>query len=132
MQALPEKKAPDLGLQRKEKAAKENVSGREKTGNGKVDGMSEMEKNYEEMGAALGRLCSEKNKAYGNSFGDKSAEFLKLLYPNGINPDQYKNMLALARIFDKQMRIATDKDAFGENPFADIAGYGILMCGETK
>jgi cell division protein FtsB len=24
------------------------------------------------------------------------------------------------------MRIATDKDAFGESPFQDIAGYGLL------
>jgi hypothetical protein len=25
------------------------------------------------------------------------------------------------------MRIATAKDALGENPYRDIAGYGILM-----
>jgi hypothetical protein len=35
-------------------------------------------------------------------------------------------MLAVTRIVDKLFRIATDKDAFGENPFKDIAGYGIL------
>jgi hypothetical protein len=34
--------------------------------------------------------------------------------------------LLLVRIFDKQMRIATDADALGESPFADISGYGIL------
>ena len=35
-------------------------------------------------------------------------------------------MLAVVRIVDKLFRIATDKDAFGESPFKDIAGYGIL------
>jgi hypothetical protein len=35
-------------------------------------------------------------------------------------------MLAITRIVDKLFRIATKKDAFGENPFKDIAGYGIL------
>ncbi len=35
-------------------------------------------------------------------------------------------MLAITRIIDKLFRIATKKDAFGESPFKDIAGYGIL------
>jgi hypothetical protein len=35
-------------------------------------------------------------------------------------------MLAITRILDKLFRIATRKDAFGESPFKDIAGYGIL------
>ena len=35
-------------------------------------------------------------------------------------------MLAITRIVDKLFRIATKKDAFGESPFKDIAGYGIL------
>ena len=41
-------------------------------------------------------------------------------------PDQYTDMLAVVRIFDKLFRIATRKDAFGESPFKDIAGYGLL------
>jgi hypothetical protein len=73
----------------------------------------------------LGRTVAEKNTAYGSAFA-KSGEFLKLLYPDGISPDQYTDMLLLVRIFDKQMRIATDKRALGESPFRDIAGYGIL------
>jgi hypothetical protein len=68
---------------------------------------------------------AEKNVAYGSAFS-KSGDFLKLLYPDGIRPEQYTDMLLLVRIFDKQMRIATDKNALGENPFSDIAGYGIL------
>lgn len=78
-----------------------------------------------EIGAELGELVATKNAAYGSSFSS-SADFLRLLYPNGVKPEQYLHMLTVARIFDKLMRIATDKDAFGEEPFKDIAGYAIL------
>ena len=74
----------------------------------------------------IGALVEEKNKAYGSSF-EKCGDFLRLLYPEGLRPEQYQDALALVRIFDKQMRIATAKDALGENPYRDIAGYGILM-----
>lgn len=80
---------------------------------------------YERIASAIGELVDEKNKAYGDAF-NKSGEFLKLLYPNGVKPEQYSDMLVIVRIFDKLMRIATAKDALGENPFKDIAGYGIL------
>jgi|TARA_R110002020_G_scaffold72542_4_gene186634 hypothetical protein len=80
---------------------------------------------FEKIANEIGKLVDEKNKAYGSSFL-KSEKILQILYPNGITPDQYKNMLAITRIVDKLFRIATDKDAFGENPFKDIAGYGIL------
>jgi hypothetical protein len=73
----------------------------------------------------LGALLVEKNQAYGSSF-EKSGEFLRLLFPHGIQPHQYGDVLLLVRIFDKQMRIATRKDAFGESPYRDLAGYGIL------
>lgn len=75
---------------------------------------------FEKIGTDIGKLVEEKNKAYGNSF-KKSGEFLQLLYPSGIRPDQYQDVLSLVRIFDKQMRIATDKNAYGENPYRDIA-----------
>ena len=32
-------------------------------------------------------------------------------------------MLAITRVVDKLFRIANRKDAFGENPWQDIAGY---------
>lgn len=80
---------------------------------------------YDEMAVQIGALVTEKNAAYGDSFA-KCGEFLRLLFPDGIQPAQYDDALALVRIFDKQMRIATRKDAFGESPFRDIAGYGIL------
>lgn len=80
---------------------------------------------YQTIGKDVGTLVDEKNAAYGDSFA-KCGEFLKLLYPNGIKPEQYTDALCLVRIFDKQMRIATKKDAFGESPYRDIVGYGLL------
>jgi|GEM_PF-1690684 hypothetical protein len=79
----------------------------------------------------IGMLVEAKNAAYGSSF-EKCGEFLRLLYPNGMKPEQYQDALLLVRIFDKQMRIATHKDALGENPYRDIAGYGILGATEER
>jgi hypothetical protein len=87
---------------------------------------------FEKIGTEIGKLVDEKNTAYGSAF-EKSEEILKVLYPDGINPNQYKDMLAVTRIVDKLFRIATQKDAFGESPFKDIAGYGILgMANDEK
>ena len=80
---------------------------------------------FEKIGTDIGKLVDQKNAAYGSSF-KKSEQILQVLYPEGIQPDQYTDMLAVVRIVDKLFRIATDKDAFGESPFKDIAGYGIL------
>lgn len=80
---------------------------------------------YESLGTEIGKLVEEKNQAYGNSFGE-TQQFLKLLYPNGIGPESYSDMLCIVRIFDKLKRIATNKDAFGESPYRDIAGYALL------
>ena len=80
---------------------------------------------FNDIAARIGELVTEKNIAYGDSFA-KCGQFLRLLYPEGIKPGQYDDALAMVRIFDKQMRIATAKDAYGESPYQDIAGYAIL------
>lgn len=82
-------------------------------------------KTFAELGTEIGELVERKNAAYGSSFA-VAGEFLALLYPNGLRSAQYADALLLVRIFDKQMRIATDRDALGESPYADISGYGIL------
>lgn len=79
---------------------------------------------FKKIAEQIGETVTAKNKVYGNSFG-KSRDFIKLLYPDGIRPDQYDDVLLLARIFDKLVRIATGaKDE--ENPYFDIAGYAVL------
>ena len=82
---------------------------------------------YEEIGQTIGRLVDKKNTAYGDSF-HRSGEIVRILYPRGVRPGQVDDMLAIIRIIDKMFRIATNRDALGENPRADIAGYAILMC----
>jgi len=80
---------------------------------------------FEEIGILLGKLVEEKNKAYGNSF-EYSCKILEVLFPNGIQKEQYRDLLAITRVIDKLFRIATNKDSFGENPWMDIGGYSIL------
>lgn len=80
---------------------------------------------FEALGAEIGRLVATKQAAYGNSFG-RSGEVLLALYPNGIPPKQLDDALTVVRIVDKLFRIATDRDALGESPWRDIAGYALL------
>lgn len=82
-------------------------------------------KTIQEKALDIANLVVEKDKAYGSAF-DKAGEFLKLLYPNGVKPENYTDMLGIVRIFDKLSRIATDKKAFSEEPFADIIGYCLI------
>ena len=84
-----------------------------------------MKKTYKDIGTEIGTLVDEKNAAYGSSFAE-SHKILSVLYPNGIKPEQYTDALAIIRVIDKLFRIATAKDAFGESPWRDIAGYAIL------
>jgi selenophosphate synthase len=87
--------------------------------------MNPQPEKIKQIAKELGDLVAEKNTAYGSSFL-VAGDFLKILYPNGIKPEQYQDALILTRIFDKLIRIANKKDAFNESPYNDIAGYGIL------
>lgn len=84
-----------------------------------------MDKPFARIAAEVAALVTEKDAAYGNAF-EKCGEFLRLLYPAGLAPEQYGDALALVRIFDKAMRIATDKDAYEESPYRDLCGYALL------
>ena len=88
--------------------------------------MPKAKSGYEALGSSIGRLVEEKQKAYGDSFG-KSGGVLRILYPDGIRPEQYDDALAITRILDKLFRTANHRDAFGESPGRDIVGYGLLM-----
>lgn len=86
--------------------------------------------NYPKIGKEIGELVEMKESQYGSSFS-KSGNFLELLYPNGIKPEQYKDMLGIVRVFDKQMRIANGNKG-NENAWKDIAGYSLLGIGEGE
>ena len=77
------------------------------------------------QGFNVGQLVEEKQKAYGDSFG-RSGECLRQMYPNGIKPSQYDDVLTIARMLDKLFRIASDPEAFEENPYRDLCGYSLL------
>ncbi len=79
---------------------------------------------YKELGAEVGALVDEKAKAYGRSVAT-AANFLELLYPDGIDPWQYEDALVLARIFEKCARRVNNPNA-GESDFLDIAGHALL------
>jgi hypothetical protein len=81
-------------------------------------------KTLSELAASIGQQVEEKNKAYGD--WNVPGQILRLLYPNGVPPEQVDDMLTITRILDKLRRIATKKDAFGESPYRDIAGYALL------
>jgi selenophosphate synthase len=85
-------------------------------------------KSFTELATSIGKLVEEKNKAYGNAF-DRAGDFLRVLYPEGIKPDQYKDMLCIVRVFDKLMRIATSYEGTEEKKveaYSDLSGYGLL------
>jgi hypothetical protein len=84
-----------------------------------------MKRSFKDIGSEIGSLVDEKNTAYGSSFS-RSEEILKVLFPDGVKPEQYTDLLAITRVLDKLFRIANKKDAFGESPWRDIAGYAIL------
>lgn len=84
--------------------------------------------NYRNLGQRIGEIVSKKQVAYGDSFG-KSGDVMRILYPYGISHEQMDDALAVVRIIDKLFRVANKRNAGGESPFADIAGYAILGVG---
>lgn len=86
---------------------------------------------YENLGREIGKLVATKQQAYGDSFG-KSGDVMRILYPDGIPVDQLDDALTVVRVLDKLFRIATDKDALGESPWRDIAGYALLAVARSE
>lgn len=74
----------------------------------------------------LGELLFKKNQAYGSSFA-KSGKILEVLFDGEpIPPKMFMQALLMVRVIDKLSRLAHDADAFGESPWSDVAGYGII------
>jgi hypothetical protein len=86
---------------------------------------------YEEVGQAIGRLVDAKNRVYGDSFR-KAGQILRIIRPQGCWGVDLDDLLAVVRIIDKIFRILTDRDALGEDPWRDIAGYAILRCRQIE
>ncbi len=82
---------------------------------------------YEQLGHDIGTVVDAKNQQYGDSF-NQAGKILEVLYPDGVRPDQYRDMLGVIRVIDKIFRIANGKQG-EEDPWKDIAGYGLLGMG---
>ncbi len=87
--------------------------------------MREPRNRYLKIAVDVSGTVNQKQLAYGDAFGE-SHKILSVLFPDGVQPDQYKELLAITRVIDKLFRLANQPEAFGENPWADIAGYAIL------
>jgi len=83
------------------------------------------DKTWAALGGEIARVVDMGNAAYGNST-EKSSKIMGILYPNGVQPEQLHDFRCMMSILDKLSRIATDKDAFGESPWRDVAGYALL------
>lgn len=86
---------------------------------------------WERIGAEVGRLVAEKQAAYGDSFG-KAGAVMRILYPDGVPAEKLDDALTVVRVLDKLFRIATDRDALGESPWRDIAGYALLSVARAE
>lgn len=80
---------------------------------------------YHALANQLADLLHEKEAAYGSAWR-KTGDYLRLLFPYGISCDKYEDVALLVRCFDKLMRIATHREALEEDPWKDLAGYGLL------
>jgi len=86
--------------------------------------------NYEQKAQKIGAMVDIKNKQYGSSF-EKSGEILKVLYPDGVEPEQYKDMLGITRVLDKLFRVANGNQG-EEDAWKDVCGYGLLLGKEVE
>jgi len=80
---------------------------------------------YLTIAKEVAALVKEKQQQYGDSFG-RAGAVLRVLFPDGIKPERYDEVLTLARVLDKLFRIAQDNDPTGESPWKDIMGYSLL------
>lgn len=86
---------------------------------------------YTSIAQSVAATVKKKQAAYGDAFG-KSGEVMRILYPQGIPPEKMGDALTVVRVLDKLFRIATDRDALGESPWRDIAGYALLAVARVE
>lgn len=77
------------------------------------------------LATEIAAMVETKQAAYGDAHG-RAGDVLRVLYPEGIPVSAYTDALTVVRVVDKLFRIATDRDALGEDPWRDIAGYALL------
>jgi len=83
---------------------------------------------YDLYGQRLSDLVAAKQQQYGDSIA-RSAHMLHALYPEGVPPHAYGDLLLVVRMLDKLARIAArgedGRNRGGESPYTDLAGYAL-------
>ena len=67
----------------------------------------------------------EKDRRYGRAVL-RGVEVLKILYPEGVRPDQYADAFLTLRLFEKRSRIASAQDDDLEDARRDSLGYCLV------
>lgn len=73
----------------------------------------------------MAALVATKNKAYNDSTR-KTEAILEMLFPGGVPKEKMIDLVYIIPLINKICRISGNKDAFDENPYLDIIGYGLL------
>lgn len=89
------------------------------------DALGLLDTRWAELCSEIALVVDRSNHAYGNST-EKSAALMAILWPDGVLPERMHDARCMISILDKLSRIVTDKDAFGESPWRDVAGYALL------
>lgn len=76
-----------------------------------------------ETGLAITSLVEEKNSAYGSAV-NKTADILKILYPDGISIKDYHDALLVVRVLDKICRIGNSKIRGETSPVTGFSESG--------
>jgi len=84
-----------------------------------------------EVAEQIGKFISQKNESYGSAYGFVN-KILRDLYAEKVEPNQYLDFVMIARVLEKISRISHHKQAFGEDPWKDIAGYALCRIAEEK
>jgi len=83
---------------------------------------------FELKASRLAAILDFKHSSYGRTFY-KIPKILEILWPGGIKCEEYEQLLAIIRVLDKIARLSNNTQD-KEDPWSDIAGYGLLMMKE--
>ena len=78
---------------------------------------------FKETALDIADLLNDKHLQYGDTFKE-TAVVLRRLYPDGIKPQQYSDVLYVLRIYENLVRALNMENS--AEPWRDIAGFAIL------
>ena len=86
------------------------------------------EGHYEQVGAFIGALV-DKGIPVSNGNPHEAVAVVRALFPHGIKPEQYDDLLAMIRMIDSMFLISREKKSAGKTShYMDIVCWGIRKC----